>query len=267
MMVGSEDGEVELLPEFIILSTLPGSAGGDKAKRKGRKSSGPSTPMRKVSEPSRQVSASGSAPTLAEQLAEVEQRNKKLTKQLERRQSQMGFVQALAMDKQEKKLALLEQDLVDAHTTRRQLMTSNATRLLRITKLEMELQAQRDLQQDTQAELEEKGRMMQLLLTYRDKQLTKEMAELLHENSELTGEVERWKVKAQSLMHERRGHVQRWRSEQLRASQAGATGQVKAGVTDSEEGEEGEEGEEASEASEASDEEGQGEDKLDTEGR
>ena len=74
-------------------------------------------------------------------------------------------------------------------------------------------------------------------------------------------------MKAQSLMHERRGHVQRWRSEQLRASQAGATGQVKAGVTDSEEGEEGEEGEEASEASEASDEEGQGEDKLDTEGR
>ena len=47
-MVGSEDEEVELLPEFIIASTLPGSAGGDKAKWKGRKSSGPTTPMRKV---------------------------------------------------------------------------------------------------------------------------------------------------------------------------------------------------------------------------
>ena len=79
----------------------------------------------------------------------------------------MGFVQAL---KQEKKLALLEPDLLDAHGTRRQLMKSNATRLMRITKLEMELQSQRDLQRETQAELEEKGRMMQLLLTYRDTQ-------------------------------------------------------------------------------------------------
>ena len=153
----------------------------------------------------------------------------------------MGFVQAL---KQEKKLALLEQDLLDAHETRRQLMKSNATRLLRITKLEMELQAQRDLQRETQAELEEKDRMMQLLLVYRDTQLNKEMTELLHENSELTDAAERWKVRAKSLAHERRGHVQRWRSEQLRASQAGAAGQVKAGAADSEEGEE---------ASEASD--------------
>ena len=55
----------------------------------------------------------------------------------------MGFVQAL---KQEKKLALLEPDLLDAHDTRRQLMKSNATRLMRITKLEMELQVRRDLQ-------------------------------------------------------------------------------------------------------------------------
>ena len=113
-------------------------------------------------------------------------------------------------------------------------------------------QAQRDLQRETQAELEEKGRMMQLLMVYRDKQLTKDMAALLHENSELTGEAERWKVRAKSLEHERRGHVMRWRSEQLRASQAGAVGQVKAGATDSEEGEEGEEGEEREEREEAS---------------
>ena len=261
-MLGGEDGDVELLPEFIIASTLPGSAGGDKAKRKGRKSSGPAGPSRKVSEPSRQTS-SGSAPTLAEQLAAAERRNKQLTKQLERRQSQMGFVQALEMDKQQKKLALLEQDLLDAHEARRQLMKSNATRLMRITRLETELQKQRDLQRETQAELEEKGRMLQLVLTYRDKQLTREMAELLHENSELTDAAERWKVRATSLAHERRGHVQRWRAEQLRASQAGAAGQDKAGATDSEEGEEGGEGEEgeegeqdASEASEASEEKG-----------
>ena len=263
-MLGSEDGDVELLPEFIIASTLPGSAG-DKAKRKGRKSSGPAGPSRKVSEPSRQTS-SGSAVTLAEQLAAAERRNKQLTKQLERRQSQMGFVQALEMDKQQKKLALLEQDLLDAHEARRQLMKSNATRLMRITRLETELQKQRDLQRETQAELEEKGRMLQLVLTYRDKQLTREMAELLHENSELTDAAERWKVRATSLAHERRGHVQRWRAEQLRASQAGAAGQDKAGATDSEEGEEGGEGEEgeegeqeqseASEASEASEEKG-----------
>ena len=147
-MVGSEDEDVELLPEFIIASTLPASAFADKAKRKSRKSSEPTTPMRKVSEPSRQVTASGSAPTLAEQLAAAEQRNKKLTKQLAARQSQAGsaFVQALALDKQEKKLALAEQDLLDAHETRRQLMRSNATRLLRITKLEMELQVRHDLQ-------------------------------------------------------------------------------------------------------------------------
>ena len=260
-MLGGEDGDVELLPEFIIASTLPGSAG-DKAKRKGRKSSGPAGPSRKVSEPSRQTS-SGSAPTLAEQLAAAERRNKQLTKQLERRQSQMGFVQALEMDKQQKKLALLEQDLLDAHEARRQLMKSNATRLMRITRLETELQKQRDLQRETQAELEEKGRMLQLVLTYRDKQLTREMAELLHENSELTDAAERWKVRATSLAHERRGHVQRWRAEQLRASQAGAAGQDKAGATDSEQGEEGGEGEEgeeaeqdASEASEASEEKG-----------
>ena len=78
-MLGSEDEDVELLPEFIIASTLPGSASGDKAKRKGRsKSSGPAGPSRKVSEPSRQTS-SGSAPTLAEQLAAAERRNKQLT--------------------------------------------------------------------------------------------------------------------------------------------------------------------------------------------
>lgn len=261
-MVGSEDGDVELLPEFIIASTLPGSAGGDKAKRKGRKSSGPAGPSRKVSSGS--AASSGSAPTLAEQLAAAERRNKQLTKQLEGRQSQMSFVQALEMDKQQKKLALLEQDLLDAHEARRQLMKSNATRLMRITRLETELQKQRDLQRETQAELEEKGRMLQLVLTYRDKQLTREMAELLHENSELTDAAERWKVRATRLAHERRGHVQRWRAEQLRASQAGAAGQDQAGATDSEEGEEGgvgdEEGEEgeqeASEASEASDEKG-----------
>jgi hypothetical protein len=260
-MVGSEDGDVELLPEFIIASTL---SGGDKAKRKGRKSVGPAGPSRKVSEPSRQTS-SGSGPTLAEQLAAAERRNKQLTKQLERRASQMGFVQALEMDKQQKKLALLEQDLLDAHEARRQLMMSNATRLMRITRLETELQKQRDLQRETQAELEEKGRMLQLVLTYRDKQLTREMAELLHENSELTDAAERWKERATSLAHERRGHVQRWRAEQLRASQAGAAGQDKAGATDSEEGEEGGEGEEgeegeqdASEASETSEEKGYG---------
>ena len=88
-MLGGEDGDVELLPEFIIASTLPGSAGGDKAKRKGRKSSGPAGPSRKVSEPSRQTS-SGSAPTLAEQLAAAERRNKQLTKQLEEAQAADG---------------------------------------------------------------------------------------------------------------------------------------------------------------------------------
>ena len=71
------------------------------------------------------------------------------------------------------------------------------------------------------------------------------MAERLHENSELTDAAERWKVRSKSLEHEWRGRVQRWRSEQLRASQAGAAGQVKAGAADSEEGEE------ASEASQA----------------
>ena len=71
------------------------------------------------------------------------------------------------------------------------------------------------------------------------------MADHLHENSELTDAAERWKVRSKSLEHEWRGRVQRWRSEQLRASQAGAAGQVKAGAADSEEGEE------ASEASQA----------------
>ena len=138
--------------------------------------------MRRAPEPSLRASAS-SALTLAQQLAESEQHNLRLTKQLEprhgqsatlgsaparplcllgarllapcssappgrgpatgtpatafqwdpsspplvsqeRKQSQMKFVQAVALTRSEKKVEVLEQELIDARETRRQLMKS-----------------------------------------------------------------------------------------------------------------------------------------------
>ena len=42
----------------------------------------------------------------------------------ERKQSQMKFVQAVALTRSEKKVEVLEQELIDARETRRQLMKS-----------------------------------------------------------------------------------------------------------------------------------------------
>ena len=87
-------------------------------------------------------------------------------------------------------------------------MKSNASRLLRIMVLEKELQASRDLQRETQSELDLKGRMMATLLCFRDKQLTADMADLIHENSALRGAAERWKERARNLGQERRGLIE-----------------------------------------------------------
>ena len=70
--------------------------------------------MRRSSETTRRVSTSGYVPSLVEQFAAVEQCNRRL----EERQSQTCQEHALALEKRDKRLLLLEQKLLDAHDTR-----------------------------------------------------------------------------------------------------------------------------------------------------
>ena len=93
----------------------------------------------------------GSKP-LAEQLADAEKQNRSLAKQLDAAQRALHERDKTLAERQ-KRWDLLEQQLADEQEKRRQLTRSNAARLLHVAKLERELEAQKQLQQATQQEL------------------------------------------------------------------------------------------------------------------
>lgn len=157
--------------------------------------------------------------SLAEQLNEADSTNRSLARQAEVL-SQTVQARDRTIQERERRVSQLESELEDANETRIALTKSNAARLLQIDKLEKELHSQRLRQKQTEDELALATRMMDIMLSFRDKQLTKDMSELINDNIELVDKAEKWKGRARRLEAERSSFVQRWRSEHLKASQA-----------------------------------------------
>jgi len=184
--------------------------------------------------------------TLAEQLNEADSTSRSLARQAEVL-SQTVQARDRTIQERERRVGQLESELEDANETRMALTKSNAARLLQIDRLEKELHSQRLRQKQTEDELALATRMMDIMLSFRDKQLTKDMSELVNDNMDLVDKAEKWKGRARRLEAERSSFVQRWRSEHLKASQAAREADGDADEAESEEeggdNEEDEEGE------------------------
>ena len=61
--------------------------------------------------------------------------------------------------------------------------------------------------------------MMDLMLGFRDRESAAEMNELLHANTELSEDLERWQQRCREMQKERWGFVERWRSDKKSASE------------------------------------------------
>ena len=118
----------------------------------------------------------------------------------------------------------LEQELASADDKHKELYRINAKRLIQIAALESQLAKEQEKNKELTVELEKQHSMMDLVISFRDKESAREFNELTHANVELAAKLDVWKERARRLQQERFGFVQKFRAAKNQAFKGDSTG-------------------------------------------
>lgn len=128
------------------------------------------------------------------------------------------------LDEKEKDVTRLEQELASADDKHKELYRINAKRLIQIAALESQLAKEQEKNKELTVELEKQHSMMDLVISFRDKESAREFNELTHANVELAAKLDVWKERARRLQQERFGFVQKFRAAKNQAFKGDGTG-------------------------------------------
>lgn len=134
-----------------------------------------------------------------------------LQQQLSELQQQLRDAQE-DIAKRDRTVSSLEQQLEESGKKHAVQLRANAKRLIQISTLDRALEAERARSKLMVDELVKQTRMMDLVITFRDRESARDVNELLQENMELSTKVDTWKERAQTLQQERWGFVQKFRA-------------------------------------------------------
>lgn len=146
--------------------------------------------------------------------SEAEAANKLLTRrvgeleQLLQQQQQQLAAQAESSTELQQQLAVAK----DKHSA---LLRKNAKRLVQIATQQREIEGERNRNRLMVEEMVKQTKMLDLVMSFRDKESAKDYHEVLHENVELRERADRWKDRAELLQQERWGFVQKWREGKM----------------------------------------------------
>ena len=115
------------------------------------------------------------------------------------------------IEERDQEIARLHEELRSVRDKNAETFRSSARRMAQIALLERSIENGKRREAQLEHELERHGSMMDQVLNYRDKESAGELAELRHENAELSAKMERWKERAQQLQQERWSFVQKWK--------------------------------------------------------
>lgn len=199
------------------------------------------------------------APEQEDELTQLQRRMEAMTQSLK--------VHEATLKERDRALFLLQQQLGDEQERSTALVRQGAQSLLCVSELERELESARSqqvppsiapprfrmglallhawhgltprirssfvvllffsLQATVEEELQLQTRMLDALLGFRDKEVTREMHELMHQKIVLRDKADKWKRRARTLEAERKCFVERWRDERKAARAAAvARGEV-----------------------------------------
>lgn len=142
-----------------------------------------------------------------EKIAALQAQVKDLQKQLKEAKAELDR----RFSDQKQDFGTLDQQLVDAREKAAQQTRLSAKRLIQIAAVERQLEAEREKNEALVNEVVKQTQMMDRVLSFRDQETARDMAQLTNTNIKLRDKLEVWHERAEELQQERWTFVARFR--------------------------------------------------------